>query len=222
MIPVSGVPGDTTTVPGAGPQPTPTLAVTGVDVLVGPLVGPAGVRHAARVDGRAPAPGTAVLRCAPVAESFAALAAAAAVSAAVTGVLTAPLGDRRWPLVALRDVTGAAARVAAESAADLAAGRPDRHAGATYHLHGDTLLGGADIAALLAWLLDRPVRYAPSPGDPPPHTPPADPRRLLPAPAPALDVIERAVAAAIASAVGGSEARSCGGAGPAPIVTPGP
>ncbi|GAA1509877.1 hypothetical protein GCM10009827_025050 [Dactylosporangium maewongense] len=167
MIPVSGAPGDTTTAPGAGPQPTPALAVTGVDVLVGPLVGPAGVRHAARVDGRAPAPGTAVLRCAPVAESFAALAAAAAVSAAVTGILTAPLGDRRWPLVALRDVTGAAARVAAESAADLAAGRPDRHAGATYHLHGDTLIGGADIAALLAWLLDRPVRYAPSPGDPP-------------------------------------------------------
>ncbi|MEV4138364.1 hypothetical protein AB0J72_40120 [Dactylosporangium sp. NPDC049742] len=219
MIPVSGVPRDTTTVPGADPPAALALAVTGVDVLVGP----AGVRHAARVDGRAPAPGTAVLRCAPFAESFAALAAAAAVSAAVTGVLTTPLGDRRWPLVALRDVTGAAARVAAESAADLAAGRPDRHAGATYHLDGDTLIGGAEIAALLAWLLDRPVRYVPSPGAPPPHAPPTGPQHLwrpLPAPTPALDVIERAVAAAVTA--GRNEDRSCGGAGPAPMVTPGP
>lgn len=60
---------------------------------------------------------------------------------------------------ALADIT---ARVASETEADLAAGRPGRHAGRTYELAGATAIGGDDIAAALTRALDRPVVYRPA------------------------------------------------------------
>ncbi|MEV0133276.1 NAD(P)H-binding protein [Dactylosporangium sp. NPDC050688] len=161
---------------------------------------------------------TTVLRNGPYAETAAALAAAGTRAAARTGVFTAALGHGPLPLVARRDLADVAARVAAESAADLAAGRRSRHAGATYDLAGVPAIGGDDIAGVLAWVLGRPVRYRAAPAartapSPAPGTVSwrMRPRRagqavqgragrdliaLLPTtPRPALDIVERAVTA---------------------------
>ncbi|WP_238006781.1 hypothetical protein KZZ52_24335 [Dactylosporangium sp. AC04546] len=205
----------------------PSTLPSGVDVLV--LTGPPGgaavpwARHvvyaslAGSGDGTplAPAhratearlPGTAtVLRNGWYAETAARLTAARADTAAASGVFTAPLGAGRLSVVARQDLADVAARVALESAADLGAGRPSRHAGRTYELEGVTAVGGDELAGLLGWVLGRRVRYEPAP--------PArgklfesiaagrleatstDLTALLPsAPRPALDVIERAVVA---------------------------
>ncbi|MFE9425256.1 NmrA family NAD(P)-binding protein [Kitasatospora sp. NPDC006697] len=90
------------------------------------------------------------------------LATAGAATAAATGVFAAPFGEGRISVVAREDLADAAVRVAAESDRDLAAGRPSRHAGRIYELEGDTAVGGADIAALLADALGREVVYRPA------------------------------------------------------------
>jgi len=65
-------------------------------------------------------------------------------------------------VVAKQDLADAAIRVAAESDRDLAAGHPSRHAGRVYELEGDTAIGGADIAEVLAEVLGRTVAYRPA------------------------------------------------------------
>lgn len=102
-----------------------------------------------------------VLRNGLYAEIPAGLATAAAETAAATGVFTAPMGHGRIAVVAREDLADITARVASETAADLAAGRPGRHAGRTYELAGATAIGGDDIATALTRALDRPVTYQP-------------------------------------------------------------
>ncbi|MEY9926219.1 uncharacterized protein YbjT (DUF2867 family) [Catenulispora sp. GP43] len=87
------------------------------------------------------------------------LAAAGVVRAAATGVFAAPFGQGRLSVVAKQDLADAAVRVAAESDRDLAAGRASRHADRGYELEGDTAVGGADLARILAEVLGRPVAY---------------------------------------------------------------
>lgn len=100
-----------------------------------------------------------VLRNGLYAEIPAGLALAAAETAAATGVFSAPFGGGRISAVARADLADVAVRVAAEAHADLAAGRRGRHAGRTYELAGVEPIGGEDIAATLAAVLGRPVRY---------------------------------------------------------------
>ncbi|MFE0459655.1 NmrA family NAD(P)-binding protein [Kitasatospora sp. NPDC058965] len=105
---------------------------------------------------------TTVLRNGLYTEVPVGLAAAGAREAAATGVFAAPFGDGRISVVAKEDLADAAVRVAAESDRDLTAGRPSRHAGKVYELEGGTAVGGADIAAVLAEALGRPVAYRPA------------------------------------------------------------
>ncbi|MGH3736108.1 MAG: NmrA family NAD(P)-binding protein [Micromonosporaceae bacterium] len=102
-----------------------------------------------------------ILRNGLYAELAAGLATAAAESAAASGVFSAPWGDGRMSLVAREDLAEVAARVAAESATDLAAGRRSRHAGRTYELEGVTAISGADLAAILSDVHTTSVRYHP-------------------------------------------------------------
>lgn len=102
-----------------------------------------------------------VLRNGLYAEIAAGLAMSSAEPAAATGVFTAALGHGRVSVVAREDLADVTARVAVESEADLAAGRPSRHAGRTYELAGATAIGGEDIAGVLAGVLGRPVTYHP-------------------------------------------------------------
>jgi NAD(P)H dehydrogenase (quinone) len=99
-----------------------------------------------------------VLRNGLYAEIPVSLALAAAGSVADTGVFEAPFGDGALPVVARADLAAVAVRVAAESDADLAAGRASRHAGRVYELEGEPV-GGADVAAAFTEVLGRPVRY---------------------------------------------------------------
>ena len=101
-----------------------------------------------------------VLRNGLYAEVPVGLALAAASAVADTGVFEGPFGDGALPVVARADLAAVAVRVAAESDADLAAGRPSRHAGRGYELEGEPV-GGADLAAAFTAVLGRPVRYQP-------------------------------------------------------------
>ncbi|SHL04181.1 NmrA family NAD(P)-binding protein [Actinacidiphila paucisporea] len=102
---------------------------------------------------------TTVLRNGLYTEVPVGLAVAGAAEAAASGVFAAPFGKGRVSVVVKQDLADAAVRVAAESQLDLAAGRPSRHAGRVYELEGATAIGGADIAAVLAGSLGRPVAY---------------------------------------------------------------
>ncbi|WP_194912659.1 NmrA family NAD(P)-binding protein [Catenulispora rubra] len=88
--------------------------------------------------------------------------ALATVGSAADGVLAAPFGAGRLSVVVRQDLADVAVRVAAESERDLAAGKPSRHADRVYELEGDTALGGADIAQILAEVLGRPISYRPT------------------------------------------------------------
>lgn len=66
------------------------------------------------------------------------------------GLLSAPLGDGRVPLVDTRDVGVAAAVVLAD---------PTAHARREYRLTGPAPLGYGEVAVALAALVHRPVRY---------------------------------------------------------------
>ncbi|NUS14854.1 MAG: NAD(P)H-binding protein [Streptomyces sp.] len=88
------------------------------------------------------------------------LALAAGAAAAGADVFSAPFGDGGLPVVCREDLADAAARVAREADADLAAGdRPGRHAGRTYELEGVERLDGEGVAALLTGESGRTVRY---------------------------------------------------------------
>ncbi|MFC4906671.1 NAD(P)H-binding protein [Actinomadura gamaensis] len=102
-----------------------------------------------------------ILRNGLYAEVPVGLAAAAASSAAETGVFAAAFGAGRVSVVAKQDLAEVAVRVAAEIQHDLAAGRGSRHAGRTYELEGVEAIGGQDIAEVLSDALDRPVGYQP-------------------------------------------------------------
>ena len=102
-----------------------------------------------------------VLRNGLYAELLAGIVLAAAEQAAATGVFAAPWGAGRLAVVAREDLADVAARVAAESQADVAAGARSRHGGRTYELEGVTALSGADVAAILTAATGRPVRYEP-------------------------------------------------------------
>lgn len=69
-------------------------------------------------------------------------------------------GAGRLPVVARRDPADAAARVAGDSAADLAAGHRSRHAARTYTLNGETAIGGEDVAGVLRAVVERAVAAA--------------------------------------------------------------
>ncbi|MEU6377464.1 NmrA family NAD(P)-binding protein [Streptomyces sp. NPDC046909] len=100
-----------------------------------------------------------VLRNGLYPEVPAGLAATGAAGAAETGVFSASLGTGRISVVAKQDLADAAVRVAAETERALAAGVPGPHAGRTYELEGVTAFGGAEIAAVLAETVGRPVSY---------------------------------------------------------------
>lgn len=102
-----------------------------------------------------------ILRNGLYAEVPVGLAAAAAASAADTGVFAAAFGAGRVSVVAKEDLADVAVRVAAEIQHDLAAGRRSHHAGKTYELEGVESIGGQDIAEVLSEALDRPVGYQP-------------------------------------------------------------
>ncbi|KPM53406.1 hypothetical protein ACG83_22065 [Frankia sp. R43] len=104
-----------------------------------------------------------VLRNGLYSELAAGMLAPKAKNAVHTGVLTMPWGTGRLATVAREDLAEAAARVAAETDADLRAGRRGRHAGRSYELEGMTALSGGDLAALLAEESGRPVRYQVAP-----------------------------------------------------------
>ncbi|MEN3537414.1 NmrA family NAD(P)-binding protein [Microbispora sp. ZYX-F-249] len=104
-----------------------------------------------------------ILRNGLYAEVPAGLAAAAAASAAETGVFAAAFGAGRVSVVAKEDLAEVAARVAAETQRDLAAGHRGRHAGKTYELEGVDAIGGQDVAEVLSDALNRPVCYRPIP-----------------------------------------------------------
>jgi len=103
--------------------------------------------------------GVTVLRNGLYAELAVEWATGSAAAAAATGEFTAALGTGRVFLAAREDLAEAADRVAAEAAADLAAGVPVRHADRIYELDGPEPIGGADIAELLAEATGRPVAY---------------------------------------------------------------
>lgn len=75
--------------------------------------------------------------------------AAGAAHAARTGVLIGASGDGRFFPATRADYAAAAAKVLTT----------EGHAGRVYELGGDTALTGTDLAALIAELADRPVRY---------------------------------------------------------------
>lgn len=102
-----------------------------------------------------------ILRNGLYAEVPVGLAAAAAASAADTGVFAAAFGAGRVSVVAKEDLADVAVRVAAEIQHDLAAGRRSHRAGKTYELEGVESIGGQDIAEVLSEALDRPVGYQP-------------------------------------------------------------
>ncbi|GAA1284192.1 SDR family oxidoreductase [Pseudonocardia aurantiaca] len=102
-----------------------------------------------------------VLRNGLYAELLAGIVLAGAEQAAATGVFAAPWGAGRLAVVAREDLADVAARVAAQSDADLAGGARSRHAGRTYELEGVTAVSGADVAAILSAGVGRPVRYQP-------------------------------------------------------------
>lgn len=102
-----------------------------------------------------------VLRNGLYAELPAGLAAAAAASAATTGVFPAAFGSGRVSVVARADLADVAVRVAAEAQRDVAAGSANRHAGKVYELAGVTAIGGDDIARVLTEVLGRTVAYRP-------------------------------------------------------------
>ncbi|NUW42628.1 NAD(P)H-binding protein [Nonomuraea rhodomycinica] len=102
-----------------------------------------------------------ILRNGLYAELPAGLAAAAAASAAETGVFAAAFGAGRVSVVARRDLADVAVRVAAEIQRDLAEGRRGRHAGRTYELEGVETIGGQDLADALGDALGRRVDYHP-------------------------------------------------------------
>lgn len=87
---------------------------------------------------------------------------ALAMAGAADGALAAPFGAGRLSVVVRQDLADVAVRVAAESQRDLAAGKPSRHADRVYELEGDTALGGAEIAQILAEELGRPIPYRPT------------------------------------------------------------
>jgi uncharacterized protein YbjT (DUF2867 family) len=68
------------------------------------------------------------------------------------GILAAPVGDERFPLVDTRDVGATAAAVLADPAA---------HAGRTYPLTGPAAQTYAEVALALAEVTGRPVTYEP-------------------------------------------------------------
>ncbi|ABW12291.1 nucleoside-diphosphate-sugar epimerase [Parafrankia sp. EAN1pec] len=107
--------------------------------------------------------GVTILRNGLYSQLAAGMALTAAKDALQTGVLALPWGDGRLATVAREDLAEVAARVAAESDADLRAGHRGRHAGRTYELEGLTALSGDDLAALLAEVSGRPVRYESAP-----------------------------------------------------------
>jgi NAD(P)H dehydrogenase (quinone) len=102
-----------------------------------------------------------VLRNGLYAELLAGIVLAGAEQAAATGIFASPWGAGRLAVVAREDLADVAARVAAESQADVAAGARSRHGGRTYELEGVTAVSGADVAAILSAGLGRPVRYEP-------------------------------------------------------------
>jgi len=104
---------------------------------------------------------TTILRNGLYAEVPIGLAMAGTAHLAATGVFAAPFGDGRVSVVAKEDLAEAAVRVAAESERDLTAGQAGRHVGRIYELEGDTAIGGADIAEILAETAARPVTYRP-------------------------------------------------------------
>ncbi len=73
-----------------------------------------------------------------------------------TGMLTAPLGDLRIPLVDTRDVGAAAAAVLLA---------PATHSGRTYALTGPEAVGYAEVAAAIGHVAGRVVRYVPAAPD---------------------------------------------------------
>ena len=87
---------------------------------------------------------------------------ALAAAGAAADVVAAPFGQGRLSVVVRQDLADVAVRVAAESERDLAAGKPSRHADRVYELEGDTALGGAEIAQILAEELGRPIPYRPT------------------------------------------------------------
>ena len=68
------------------------------------------------------------------------------------GILAAPMGDERFPLVDTRDVGAAAAVVLAD---------PGAHAGQTYALTGPEAHSYDEVASALAVMAGRPVTYEP-------------------------------------------------------------
>lgn len=74
----------------------------------------------------------------------------AAEAVRIEGVLAAPMGERAFPLVDTRDVAAAAAAVLRD---------PGAHAGRTHVLTGPARCGYAEVAAALARLAGRAVRY---------------------------------------------------------------
>jgi uncharacterized protein YbjT (DUF2867 family) len=100
-----------------------------------------------------------ILRNGLYAEVPVGLAAAAAESAAATGVFAAALGYGRVSVVAREDLADVAVRVAAETQRDLDEAGRSRHADKTYELEGVTAIGGHDIAEVLASALGRTVEY---------------------------------------------------------------
>jgi NAD(P)H dehydrogenase (quinone) len=107
---------------------------------------------------------TTVLRNGLYAEVPVGLAVAGAETATEAGVFSAPFGDGHISVAARESLADAAARVALEAHADLAAmGRPGRHADRVYELEGVEALHGDDIAEVLTRELGRPVRYESAP-----------------------------------------------------------
>ncbi|MER7755992.1 NAD(P)H-binding protein [Kitasatospora sp. NPDC097643] len=107
--------------------------------------------------------GWTVLRNGLYAEFAGTLAGLGAELAAAEGVFRLPWGPGTLPVVSREDLADAAARVAREVQGAIDAGRPVPHAGRTYELEGEAVVGGADLAGVLAEVLGRPVRYEPSP-----------------------------------------------------------
>jgi uncharacterized protein YbjT (DUF2867 family) len=66
------------------------------------------------------------------------------------GIVAAPMGNRRYPLVDTRDVAAAAAAVLRD---------PAQHAGRAYSLTGPRALSYHDVAHAIGELVDRPVAY---------------------------------------------------------------
>ncbi|NYI05232.1 NAD(P)H-binding protein [Allostreptomyces psammosilenae] len=94
---------------------------------------------------------------------YAELLAPEVAAAAASGTLTAPLGQGRLAAVAREDLADVAARVLAETDADLAGGpgAASRHAGRAYELVGTEALGPADLVAAAERVRGGAVDYRP-------------------------------------------------------------